>query len=113
MLKEIRDVEEAMVVGEELPYCVALIWTKRGLDRDGALADIDQAVAEINTRLSPPEHLKRWITMENALSVSRGELTATLKITRTVILDYLSGVVESLYSRHSLNTLDARMVGVT
>jgi long-chain acyl-CoA synthetase len=113
MLKEIRDVEEAMVVGEELPYCAALIWIKRGLDRAGVLADIDQAVAEINTRLSHPEQLKRWITMENTLSVSRGELTATLKIKRTVILDHLSGVVESLYSRHSLNTLDTRMVGVT
>ncbi len=40
--------------------------------------------------------------MENALSVSRGELTATLKIRRTVILDYLSGVAASLYSRHLL-----------
>jgi long-chain acyl-CoA synthetase len=72
MLKEIQGVEEAMIVGEELPYCVALIWIKRGLDRAGALADIDQAVAEINTQLSYPKQLKRWITVEDA-SLLAGE----------------------------------------
>ena len=113
MLKEIRDVEDAMVVGEGLLYCVALIWIKKGLDRAGVLANIDQAVAEINTRLSRPEQLKRWISMENDLSVGRGELTGTLKLKRTVTLARLSGVVESLFSGHLLNTLDTRMVGVT
>ncbi|UCD44049.1 MAG: hypothetical protein JSV27_07850 [Candidatus Bathyarchaeota archaeon] len=102
-----------MVVGEEIPYCVALIWIKRGLEGATALADIDQAVAEINTRLSHHEQLKRWITMKNTLSVIRGELTATLKIKRTVNLGNLSGVVDRLYSRHSLNTLDTRMDRVT
>jgi len=102
-----------MVVGEGFPYCAALIWIKRGLDRTGALAAIDQAVTVINSRLSHPEQLKRWITMENDLSVSGGELTANLKLRRSVILSHLSDVVESLYSGHSLNPLDTRMVGVT
>jgi hypothetical protein len=40
-------------------------------------------------------------------------LIAMLNIRRIVILDHLSGVVESLYSRHPLKSLDTRMVGVT
>ena len=43
MLKDSRDVEEAMVVGQDLPYRLALIWIKRGFDRIGALTAIVQA----------------------------------------------------------------------
>ena len=55
MLKNNGDVEEAMVVGEGLPYHVALIWIKRGFDRTGALTAIVQAVANINSLLDQLE----------------------------------------------------------
>jgi len=113
MLREIRDVEEAMVVGEGRPYCVALLWMKRGIDRAEALASTDQSVAVINKRLSHPEQLKRWAILENDLSMSKGELTGTMKLKRSVVMAHLSDLVESLYSGHSSRPLDHRTVGGT
>ena len=111
MLREIGVVEEAMVVGEGRPYCVALIWVKRGLDRAGVLGSIDQAVSEINRHLSHPEQLKRWVALDNDLSMSGGELTGTLKLRRAVVAARLTGVIESLYSGHRSPSLGYRIAG--
>ncbi|MCX6649030.1 MAG: AMP-binding protein [Candidatus Bathyarchaeota archaeon] len=101
MLREIRDVEEAMIVGEGCPYCVALIWIKKGIDRAKVLASMDQAISEVNKRLSHPEQVKRWATLENDLSISRGDLTANLKLKRSAITMRFGDVIEGLYSGHS------------
>jgi long-chain acyl-CoA synthetase len=97
LLREIPGVAEAMLVGEERPYCVALLWVQgRALDADAGQL-IDRLVGQVNHGLSHPEQVKRWAVLANDLSVEAGDLTPNLKMKRQAIARRLEDVVESLY----------------
>jgi len=100
MLRSIENVEEAMVVGEGRPFCVALIWVKKGTDRVGASRLIDEAISQMNKGLSHPEQIRRWATLENDLSVSGGDLTPNLKLKRAVVCARFKDAIEGLFSGH-------------
>lgn len=110
LLKEIQGVEEAMVIGEGFPYCVALIWMKNGINGTKAQEEIDIAVAKVNSQLSHPEQLKKWITLENNLSISGGELTGTLKLRRNKVLINLNNIIENLYNGHAIQPIGKGMI---
>ena len=95
-LRAIPGVEEAMIVGECRPCCVALLWA--GEDPSAAICDgIDRGVCELNARLLPPERIRRWAVMEGTLSPAAGELTANLKLKRDFVAHLYAEVVEGLY----------------
>jgi long-chain acyl-CoA synthetase len=94
LLRAIPGVAEAMLVGEDRPYCVALLWTADG-QRD--LAALDAGVAAANRCLSHPEQVKRWAILANDLTIAGGDLTASLKLKRPAIARRLRGVVDALY----------------
>jgi long-chain acyl-CoA synthetase len=97
LLREIPGVAEAMLVGEERPYCVALLWAQ-GLTLDVDVGQtIDRLVGQVNRGLSHPEQVKRWAVLANDLSVDAGDLTANLKLRRQVVAQRLDNVVASLY----------------
>jgi long-chain acyl-CoA synthetase len=97
LLREIPGVAEAMLVGEERPYCVALMWVQgRALDADAGQL-IDRLVGQVNHGLSHPEQVKRWAVLANDLSIEAGDLTPNLKMKRQAIARRLEDVVESLY----------------
>jgi len=96
-LREIPGVAEAMLVGEERPYCVALMWVHgKALDA-GARQLIDRLVGRVNHGLSHPEQVKRWAVLANDLSVEGGDLTPNLKLKRQAIVRRLGDVLEDLY----------------
>jgi long-chain acyl-CoA synthetase len=97
-LREIPGVSEAMLVGEERPYCVALLWVQgKALDA-GARQLIDRLVGRVNHSLSHPEQVKRWAVLANDLSVEAGDLTPNLKLKRQAIARRLQDVLEALYT---------------
>jgi long-chain acyl-CoA synthetase len=97
LLREIPGVAEAMLVGEERPYCVALLWVQEEeLDFDAG-ERIDCLVKQVNRCLSHPEQIKRWAVLANDLSIEGGDLTANLKLKRQAITRRLADVLESLY----------------
>jgi long-chain acyl-CoA synthetase len=97
LLREIPGVAEAMLVGEERPYCVALLWVQsKVLDTESAQL-IDRLVGKVNHDLSHPEQIKRWAVLANDLSVEAGDLTANLKLRRQVVARRLEDVLEGLY----------------
>jgi long-chain acyl-CoA synthetase len=97
LLREIPGVAEAMLVGDERPYCVALLWVQgKALDA-GAGQLIDRVVAQVNHSLSHPEQVKRWAVLANDLSVEAGDLTANLKLKRQAIARRLEDVLVGLY----------------
>jgi long-chain acyl-CoA synthetase len=97
LLREIPGVAEAMLVGEERPYCVALLWIEdKTLDRE-AEQRIDCLVGQVNQGLSHPEQVKRWAVLANDLSIQAGDLTANLKLKRQPIARRLKDVLEGLY----------------
>jgi long-chain acyl-CoA synthetase len=102
LLRDLPGVDEAMLVGEGRPYCVALLWVQgKGLDaHTGQL--IDRLVSQVNQGLSHPEQVKRWAVLANDLSIQAGDLTANLKLRRQVISQRLEGVLEALYDGEAI-----------
>lgn len=92
MLKDILGVEEAMVIGDEKPYCSAFLWSETGLDING----VDGAIREINTRLSNPEEIKKWAVLENDLLIGP-DLTANLKLKRKSISKRYEDIIDFIY----------------
>ncbi len=82
MLKHIHGVSEVMVVGDEKPYCIAMIWVDENIDNEKMAI----ALKDVNSKLSNPEKIKRWIILKNDLSIENGDLTANLKLKRENIL---------------------------
>jgi long-chain acyl-CoA synthetase len=93
-LVDIPGVAEAMVVGEQRPYCVALLWLDAGgIDAGG----IDQAVRAVNERLSRPEMVRRWALVPHDLTIAGGDLTANLKLRRSEVALRYGPAIEALY----------------
>ncbi len=98
LLKQIPGVAEAMLVGEERPYCVALLWVPGKALPTDAEQRIDRLVSEVNNGLSHPEQVKRWAVLANDLTIEAGDLTANLKLKRRAVSRRLEGVLTSLYN---------------
>ncbi len=94
LIKSITGTSEAMVIGEQKPYCVGLIW----LDKPNiSLKNLDNAIININSNLSHPEQIKRWAILKNDLSIDKGDLTANLKLKRKFIIERYSEIINCLY----------------
>jgi long-chain acyl-CoA synthetase len=93
MLKNIPGIEEAMVIGEGNPYCSALLWTEQ---MELNINNIDNAIEEINVKLSRPEEIKKWVVLSNDLSIG-ADLTANLKLKRKAIIERYKDVVDFIY----------------
>jgi len=90
MLKNISGIEEAMVIGDGKPYCSAFLWAESNLE------GIDEAIGEINTQLSRPEEIKKWVVLNNDLSIGT-DLTANLKLKRKSISKRYEDIINFIY----------------
>jgi long-chain acyl-CoA synthetase len=95
LLRKLPGVAEAMLVGENRPYCAAILWSAEGPVDEAALA---RGIAAANARLSHPEQVRHWVVLPNDLSIERGDLTANLKLRRGVVQARLAGTIEALYA---------------
>ena len=93
MLKHIHGVSEVMVVGDEKPYCIAMIWIDENIDQEKMAI----AMKDVNSKLSNPEKIKRWVILKNDLSIENGDLTANLKLKRENILKRHKYLVSIIY----------------
>lgn len=91
-LTDIPCVEHAVLIGEQRPYCTALLWTNGPTDM--LAADIEH----MNQSLSHPEQVKRFCVVSTPLSIGRGELTPNLKVKRNVVMEHYRQEIETLYS---------------
>jgi long-chain acyl-CoA synthetase len=101
MLREIRGVSEALLVGESKPYCGALMWMPKELWNGEMHKKIDAAIEEINKNLSNPEKIKRWALLANTLSIENGDLTPNLKLKRNVVVEKYAKVIAVLYGEET------------
>ena len=91
-LMDIPCVENAVLVGEQRPYCTALLWTNGNNDTLAA------GVERMNQQLSHPEQVKRYLIISTPLSIARGELTPNLKVKRNVVIEHYTNEIENLYA---------------
>jgi long-chain acyl-CoA synthetase len=92
-LKHIYGVSEVMVVGDNKPYCIAFLWVDEIVDT----RDIDQAITDVNNKLSNPEKIRRWLILKNDLSIENGDLTANLKLKRSNIIKSHQNIINIIY----------------
>lgn len=91
-LMAIAGVEHAVLVGEQRPYCTALMWTNGTTD---TLAD---DIQRMNLSLSHPEQVKRFTVVTTPLSIQNGELTPNLKVKRNVVIEHYHQIIQTLYA---------------
>ncbi len=82
-----------MVVGDNQPYCSAVLW----VDKPDAArkAQIDLAIQRLNQELEHPAQIKRYVVLENR-SFESGNSEA-LKVKRQEILKRAEKVIEEIY----------------
>ncbi len=98
MIRELPSVSEAMLLGESKPYCTAVAWVDKKDCNETTFTAIDQAMEEMNKRLSNPEKIKKWAILANNLSIENGELTPNLKLKRMVISQKYAKIIDALYT---------------
>ncbi|MDP2316182.1 MAG: long-chain fatty acid--CoA ligase [Pseudomonadota bacterium] len=95
-------VGQAVVIGSERPYLVALLAPDpdhaAGMDRAALHAAGEARIKEVNAVLAPFEQIKRFAWLPDPLSVDNGMLTPTLKLKRRIINEAYQDVIEGLYS---------------
>ena len=116
-LKTSRWVSEAVMLGDQRPYCVALLvpnfanleleakargWTtepRRELLRSAPVRALFQTVIdELNADLAPFETIKKFELLERDLSAEAGELTPTLKVRRKIVSLTFVEQIEGMYT---------------
>jgi long-chain acyl-CoA synthetase len=115
-LKASKWISEAVMLGDQRPFCVALLvpnfanleaqaaqhgWgtpSREALVRHpAARALIQSEIDALNVSLSPFETIKRFELLDRDLSAEAGELTPTLKVRRRVLQQKFHALIEGMY----------------
>lgn len=123
MLKDIAPVGNALVVGDDRNYLVALLaldpeaaaavaaahrWPSRLPElarHDAFRAWLEQQIEErVNQKLSRFETIKKFEVLPHDFTIEGGELTSTLKVRRKVAEKKYQTTIERLYAEPSKNT---------
>lgn len=111
-------ISQCLVVGNGKPFIGALVtldseslpgWKERHglpastsvselIQNPDLIAEIDEAVAESNKKVSNPEQIKKYRILEVDFTQETGELTPTLKLKRNVVQKEHGAAIEALYS---------------
>ncbi len=114
-LKEARWISEAVVYGDGRPYLVALLTLDaeeapklaaqlgvpadmKSMSRDERVnAEIQKAVAAVNSRFARIEQIRRFAILEREMTQDQEELTPTLKVKRAFVYRKFSDILTELY----------------
>jgi long-chain acyl-CoA synthetase len=104
-LKTSPYISNVVVIGDNRPYLVALITVDAdevkalgAPDSPEVHAEIARGVEEVNVDLGRVEQIKRFTILARDFSPEEGEITATLKVKRRVVIDHFGAEIESLYA---------------
>ena len=110
-------VDQCMVVGDGRPFIAALVtldtdataqWAKRHgkpdavedlVDDEDLRAEIQSAVDDANKAVSKAESVRKFVILPDAWSEEGGQLTPSLKLRRTVVMNEARRAVDDLYTR--------------
>ena len=91
-LKDIPGVSEAVLIGENRPFCTALLWL------EGECPDLPGQIEKVNASLSHPEQIRRYRVIEKPLSIGAGELTPNLKVRRGIVEEHFAKEIGEMYA---------------
>ncbi len=112
-------IQEVVVVGDGMPYVVALVsldeqmlpaWLKqRGLPAVGVAeaaelpevqAHVKSLVGVANATVAKAEHIRRFRVLPRSLSEAEGEFSASLKVRRHIVAEHFAELVDQMYPQH-------------
>lgn len=99
-------VEQAIVIGNELPHLVALVVLEEGArnrfkgeDRKAIVRELQTHFDEINLDLASHERIRNFEILVQPFSIERDEMTATMKLKRHIIERNYTGVIMKMFDR--------------
>jgi long-chain acyl-CoA synthetase len=100
-LKAYREVSQALVIGDRRPFIAALVT----LDPDATARmsetqihdRLQEIVDEVNRDRSRFEQVKRFVVLPRDFSAEEDEVTPTLKLKRSVVVNHFAAEIEQLY----------------
>ena len=92
-LKRILHVKDALVVGDNQPFCCAVFWVD--CQKSECENSLDKAVGDLNLTLEPPAQIKRYAVL---LSPESSGADA-LKVKRQDLLKQAETVIDNLYQQ--------------
>jgi len=111
-------VSQVLLVGDRLPYLTALFtinanaavalkgmeaWTGGSAgftEAKPVAAEIHRAVARVNKQLAPYEQIRKYRILPRELTIEQGELTATMKVRRSRVIENFHDQIAELYAGH-------------
>lgn len=89
--------KQAVVVGDDRPYCVALIYPR---DPSSSDADIERSISAANRRLPDYARIEKWLRLAQPLSSAAGLLTENGRPRRRNIEQAYQLAIGDLYEIH-------------
>ena len=96
-LKAVDFITEAILIGNNRPYCTAILWTDKSFQYQSEYQGFSRQIENLNAELSNPEKIKKWAIVKRQLSINNGELTPNLKLKRKVVMERYQEVIGALY----------------
>jgi len=105
-------ISQVVLLGDRLPHLVALFTIHSPIAesiRDAGnpgialheapevLAEMQKIVTRVNRQLAPFEQVKRFRILHREFTIEHGEVTATMKVRRTQVLENFKAEVDALY----------------
>ncbi len=92
-LKRIAHVKECVIIGDNQPFCSAVLWVD--CRKDECEIQIDKAIENLNLTLEHPAQIKRYAVLQgDSLGSSNDE---ALKVKRQELLKQIENVIDTLY----------------
>jgi long-chain acyl-CoA synthetase len=118
-LEAVPMIEHAVIYGDRKPYCVALVTLNpdhlaafakahelptEGLAQSEAVrAEVRRGIDAVNEEQSRVAAIRKFAILPGRFTVETGELTATLKTKRAVIVERHKAVLEGMYEKESVS----------
>jgi long-chain acyl-CoA synthetase len=101
-LKAYREISQALVIGDRRPFLAALVTldpdTAGRMSQEQKQERVQEIVDEVNRDRSRFEQVKRFVILPRDFSAEEGEVTPTLKLKRSVVVDHFAAEIERLYT---------------
>jgi long-chain acyl-CoA synthetase len=95
-LKTIESVKEAIVVGNNQPYCSAVLWIdqQEGNNRN----QIEKAIKKLNKELEHPAQIKRYVLLTEDAFPEQKNTQVSLKTKRQDLMKHTEKIIEVIYN---------------
>jgi len=95
-------ISNVIIIGDRRPYLTALITvdpeTTAGMSAEAVQAAVQAAVDEANAKQARIRQLKKFVILDEPLTIENGELTPTLKVKRKIVRERFADKIEDMYS---------------